>query len=209
MTPKPSSDPHRLRDEIAQAAARLIAEEGLDFATAKRKGARQIVGEGRIGGDWMPDNEHVEDAVREYQSLFQSDTQPQALAALRQVAVAWMRKLDAFDPYVTGGVLNGIAGSHSDIHLQLFCDSSKDVAIFLLNEGIDYQVSETAHFNGRGDVETFSFIVRAPAPLGRAPIHLSLYDPRDLRGALKADERGKSLRANLKGLTDRMDEEQK
>ena len=30
---------------IAQAAARMIAEDGADYATAKRKAARQVLGE--------------------------------------------------------------------------------------------------------------------------------------------------------------------
>ncbi|HMS04776.1 MAG TPA: hypothetical protein PKD73_03155, partial [Burkholderiaceae bacterium] len=54
-------------DEIAQAAARLVAEEGLDYAAAKRRALRDL---GLGPRTALPDNERVEDAVREYLALF-------------------------------------------------------------------------------------------------------------------------------------------
>lgn len=66
-------DPQRVREEIAIAAARMIAEDGLDYATAKRKAARQVVGDTRIEGAWLPDNDQIEDEIREYQALFQGE----------------------------------------------------------------------------------------------------------------------------------------
>ena len=81
MIRKSHFDPLRVREEIAIAAARLIAEDGLDYSTAKRKAARQVVGETRIGGEWLPDNDQIEDEIREYQALFQSDSQPAVLRA--------------------------------------------------------------------------------------------------------------------------------
>jgi hypothetical protein len=47
MSRRMPSDPIRLREEIAQAAARMIAEDGADYATAKRKAARQMLGDAR------------------------------------------------------------------------------------------------------------------------------------------------------------------
>ena len=44
-----------------------------------------------------------------------------------------MELLDVFDPHLTGAVLNGTAGRHSDICLQLFADSDKELEFFLLN----------------------------------------------------------------------------
>ena len=48
MSRRMPSDPARLREEIAQAAARMIAEDGADYATAKRKAARQVLGDIRV-----------------------------------------------------------------------------------------------------------------------------------------------------------------
>ncbi|RKP48556.1 UDP-N-acetylmuramate--alanine ligase [Pararobbsia silviterrae] len=196
MSRKPYLDPRRVRDEVAAVAARLIAEDGHDYATAKRKAARQILGDTRIAGEWLPDNEQIEEAIREYQALFQSDSQPRTLQALRGVALEWMHRLAEFQPYLVGAVLNGTANQHSDVHLQVFCDNAKDVAIFLLNAGIQYEVSETRHFNGRGQVETLSFAWHDPVVPERIWIHLALYDTDDLRGAVRADGRGRPMRAN-------------
>jgi hypothetical protein len=205
MVRKSHFDPQRVREEIAIAAARLIAEDGLDYSTAKRKAARQIVGETRVAGDWLPDNDQIEDEIREYQSLFMGDSQPALLRRLREIAIEWMQKLAAFNPYLTGAVLSGTAGEHSDIHLQTFSDNSKEVAIALLNANVPYDVSETRHFAGRGYVETLSFLWRVPD--GDAiGIHVALYDTDDLRGAVRADARGRLARASLQTVQALLDE---
>ena len=199
-------DPQRVREEIAIAAARMIAEDGLDYATAKRKAARQVVGETRIEGTWLPDNDQIEEEIREYQALFQSDSQPMVLRRLREIALEWMQRLEAFNPFLTGAVLNGTAGEHSDIHLQIFCDNAKDVAIWLLNANVQYDVSETRHFAARGLVETLSFMwrpSRAEEPVG---IHVALYNTDDLRGAVRADARGRLPRASAQALQALIDE---
>ncbi|RKP51153.1 UDP-N-acetylmuramate--alanine ligase [Trinickia fusca] len=199
MTRK-SVDPQRVREEIAIAAARLIAEEGLDYSSAKRKAARQVVGQARVAGEWLPDNDQIEEEIREYQSLFQSDSQPAVLRRLRAIALDWMKRLAPFNPYVTGAVLNGTAGEHSDIHLQVFCDNAKEVAIYLLNANVQYDVSETRHFGGRGAVETLSFLWRASRAEEPVGMHIALYDTDDLRGAVRADARGRAARANAETL---------
>ena len=54
-----------LKTAIAAAAARWIAEEGCDYATAKRRGAREVLGDaGGVGA--MPDNPLVESELRRY-----------------------------------------------------------------------------------------------------------------------------------------------
>lgn len=172
------------------AAARLIAEEGLDYSSAKRKAARQVVGQARVAGEWLPDNDEIEEEIREYQSLFQAESQPVVLRRLREIALDWMKRLAAFNPYLTGAVLNGTAGEHSDIYLQVFCDNPKEVAIHLLNANVQYEVSETRHFAGRGTVETLSFLARESrddAPIG---MHIALYDADDLRGAVRGRRPG-------------------
>ncbi|MGU7770880.1 UDP-N-acetylmuramate--alanine ligase [Burkholderia sp. MR1-5-21] len=200
MSRKPLVDPRRVREEIAQAAARLIAEDGLDYAGAKRKAARQLLGDSRVAGEWLPDNDLIEEELREYLALFQSDTQPDELRHLREVALDWMRRLADFNPYVTGAVLNGTANAHSDIYLQTFTDNPKDVAISLLNQNVQYDVSETRHFAGRGDVETLSFLWRAQRGADAVGIHVALYASDDLRGAVKADARGRLPRADAAAL---------
>ena len=103
-----------------------------------------------------------------------------------------MADLTPFNPHLTGAVLNGTAGEHSDIHLQLFTESPKDVEIDLLNRNINFDVSETSHFkNGRQPVETLSFMWRTVG------VHLAVYDRNDLRGAPKSTTAGRPERVNI------------
>lgn len=186
------SDTNSLRAEIAAVAARMIAEDGVDYSTAKRKAAKQILGDARMQGSVLPENAQIEEEVRQYNALFFSEMQPARLLHLRQLALQMMEQLQQFSPYLTGAVLNGTAGQHSDIHLQLFADSPKDVEIYLLNKNINFDVTEAAHFKKHQDrVETISFMWQ------KEGIHLVVYQPDDLRGALKKGREGQSDRANI------------
>jgi len=190
-----ASDRDQLRAEIAAAAARMIAEDGADYATAKKKAVKQILGNARVQGDYLPDNEQIEEEVRLYNELFLGDTQPARLLHLRRTALELMQELAQFNPWVTGAVLNGTAGEHSDIHLQLFTESAKDVEIFLLNKNVDFEVSETPHFRNRTEpVETVSFMWR------REGVHLTLYETDDIRGAVKSSATGRVHRTDMAGL---------
>lgn len=192
-----------LRAEIAAGAARLIAEDGADYGTAKRKSARQILGNGKIRGDMLPDNAQIEEEVRLYNELFLGESQPARLLHLRQLALQWMEELQRFRPYLTGAVQNGTASEHSDIHLQLFPDNAKEVAMFLLDKRISFDVSETAHFNGHSDpVETLSFLWRGEG------VHLTLYEADDLRGAGRSGSGKKIARSDLDAVRLSMNESQ-
>lgn len=162
--------------EIAAHAARLIAEEGLDYAGAKRKAARALAGDGADARALLPDNALVESELRRYLSTFAADTHPAQLTALRRLALQWMRQLEPFNPHLVGAVLNGTATEHSDIHLQLFTDSAKDVEIFLLNQGIEFDV-DAGEGTADGRFETLLLLARTtrgPLP-PRVGVHLDVY----------------------------------
>lgn len=195
MTANFPSDAQALRAEIAAAAARFIAEDGADYATAKRKASRQLLGDVRVRGDLLPDNAQIEEEVRQYQELFLGETQPARLRHLRETALQIMEELAGFRPFVTGAVLNGTAGEHSDIHLQLFTDNPKDVEIDLLNRNIDFDVSEAPHFRRPNvSVEIVSFFWKTEG------VHLALYHTDDLRGSLKPAAGRSRERADVKAL---------
>ena len=125
------------RSPVASLAARLMAEEGIgDYAVAKRKAASMLH---LPTGVRLPENSEIESELRAYLRLFQKDEQPKILADLRRIACDFMAIMHQFDPYLSGPVLDGTAGSESEIDIQLFTDSAKDIEIFLLNRGIDYR----------------------------------------------------------------------
>ena len=181
----PADHRHDLQTEIAAAAARLIAEDGCDYATAKRKAAAEIVGESGARRA-LPDNSAVEHELRRYLQTFDGDEHERRLAALRRLALDLMQRLARFNPHLVGAVLNGTATAHSNIHLHLFTDSAKDVEIHLMNEGVEFGVEEGG---GRGEpgsaVEDVQFLItsRHDALPRRAGVVLSVHDTDAIRVA--------------------------
>jgi len=189
--------------EIANAAARLIVDEGLDWGAAKQRAARDL-GLPRAA---LPDNDQLEDAVREYIAIFHADTQPQELRALRELAARWMQRLAEFRPHLTGAVWRGTATRLSNIHLQLFCDDSKAAEIALVNQGLDFDVAEGAGPRGRDGKPADWLLLDVPCPAlqERVTLCLTVLDFDDLRGALKPDARGRSERGDLGALQQLLD----
>src|SRR5437870_13832170 len=144
--PKESKFKQQMRARIAAAAARMMAEDGLDdFALAKRKAARQL---GAEDTRWLPKNEEIEVELRAYQSLYQGEEQRERIHYLRERALEAMRLLERFRPYLAGAVLRGTAGRYSDIDLQLFTDDGKAVELFLLSRNIEYGIFDPSHYRG-------------------------------------------------------------
>jgi hypothetical protein len=192
-----------LTAEIAATAARLIVEEGMEYGPAKRKAA-QALGRRSVRPAELPDNQAVEDEVREYIALFCADTQPAELAALRAVAAEWMQRLAAFRPHLTGAVWRGTATRLNNVHLQLFCDDSKAAELALIDLRVPFEVgSLNGPRNALVDVLSVSSMSRE---LGEpVTVLLSVLDHDDLRGALKPDPRGLTQRGDLAALQRRME----
>lgn len=179
--------------EIAAAAARMVVEEGLEYGPAKRRAVKQLGMNARTA---LPDNDTVEDAVRDYISLFCADTQPAELAALRRLALAWMERLAEFRPYLAGAVWHGTATRLSDIYLQLFCDDQKSAEIALIDNRVDYEARSVTGFNGE-PVEALSLSSLSPELGEQIGVHLLIYDHDDVRGALRRDAKGRVPRGDL------------
>src|SRR5437773_9523514 len=122
--PRRSSRRTDMRARIAAAAARLMGEDGIDdFTLAKRKAARQL---GAADTQSLPRNDEIEAELRAYRALYQAEDHPQLIGELRRIALDAMQALEQFSPYLTGPVLNGIAGPDAEIDLQLFPDRSEE-----------------------------------------------------------------------------------
>lgn len=179
-----------LTEEIAAAAARLVVEEGLEYGPAKRRAARNLGCTATRSAE-LPDNDAVEDEVRTYLALFHADTQPGELAALRAVALEWMERLAAFRPHLAGAVWRGTATRLSSVHLQLFCDDPKEAEIALINLGVRYDVGGVPGPRGQ-ETPVLSLSSRSAALGEPVTVHLTMLDHDDLRGALRADARGRA-----------------
>ena len=190
MPKKRSRRDSNLRRHLAYVAARLIAEEGMDYATAKSKAARQ---EGLSEANLLPDNQEIEEALREYQELYQKDEQPLVLRRLREVAVKVMRELDDFRPALVGSVLSGTAGAHSDVNLQLFTDDSKTLAMFLVNKRYRFEEGSRRVQRGGRMEEVPQFAIEVEDAI----VTLTVLDRDDERTRIRAEPGEPPLRARL------------
>ena len=169
-----------LRRHIAYIAARMIAEDGVaDYATAKQKAARQA---GLADANQLPDNSEIEEALREYQGLYQSEEQPARLRELRLIAVKVMREFEEFRPVLVGSVLNGTAGQHSDVNLQLYTDDAKALTMFLINRRYRFEENSKSVRRG-GRVED---VPQITLDVDDATVTLTVLDHDDERVAVRS-----------------------
>lgn len=129
-----------LRNAVAQEAARLMAEHGIqDFLVAKRKAAERY---GVFDRAFLPKNTEIEQALISHQRLFGGDRHEHSLHEQRRAAVEAMQLLAQFDPRLVGPVLTGSATAFTDIQLHVFSDSAEAVYMHLLDRRYEYEVFE-------------------------------------------------------------------
>jgi hypothetical protein len=180
----------RYRARIAQTAARLIAEHGLtDWSAAKRKACREL---GLADNEALPGNEEVEQALRDYNSLFRADTQTASLRRQRQGALAWMERLAAWRPVLIGGVAAGWATEYSDVRLELEAEDPKAVELALINAAIDYESGDA------GQLPPTQLI----AGRGERAVRLQIVTPQQRRNRPRRDEDARLTRDELQSLLD-------
>jgi hypothetical protein len=133
----------QLRQLVAQEAARMMAEDGIsDYGYAKKKAGKQL---GVVDANCLPSNAEIEEEIRLFHDIYNSDDQPEALRVLRQDALATMQIFARFNPHLTGSVLDGTAGQYAETNIHLFADSAKEVEIFLLNQQIPYDSNDKSY----------------------------------------------------------------
>jgi hypothetical protein len=129
-----------LRRALAQEAARIMSEQGIDdYGLAKRKAAERF---GATDIAVLPKNTEIEDALAEYQRLFGGARHGETLAAQRSAALSAMQMLADFEPRLVGPVLSGTATEHNDIQLHLFAEQPESITFKLMDLGIDHEVVE-------------------------------------------------------------------
>lgn len=179
----------RNRTRIAQAAARLIAEHGLsDWSAAKRKACREL---GLSEREALPANEEIEQALRDYNSLFQPEAQAASLHAQRMIALEWMERLALWRPLLVGGVAAGWATAHSDVRLELEAEDPKAVELGLINAGIEYTAAPPPGTPPG---------TRLHAGLGARAIRLDIVSPQQRRNRPRRNEEDRLSLADLRSL---------
>lgn len=179
----------RNRVRIAQAAARLIAEHGLtDWAAAKRKACREL---GLGDRESLPGNDEIEQALREYHSLFRRDEQTASLRVQRQAALPWMERLSMWNPVLVGGVAAGWATPHSEVRVEIEAEDPKAVELSLINAGVEYGV-----VSGRSSARSHAELRIEADP----PVRLIVVTPTQRRNRSRRDEEARLTFAELNAL---------
>ncbi|MGJ8669376.1 MAG: hypothetical protein ACSHXK_07815, partial [Oceanococcus sp.] len=128
-----------LRQELAQAAARIICEQGVkDYAVAKTRAAEQL---GQQRGP-LPRNSEVAESVMEYLRVFQNEEWLQRLRVLRETAIQAMQLTDCFDPRAVGAVVSGLATLRSTVSVHLYCPFDEALDFFLGDRNIPFDGDE-------------------------------------------------------------------
>jgi hypothetical protein len=140
MSKRQNPRAEQLRKALAQEAARIMSEQGIDdYGLAKRKAADRL---GASDIAVLPKNTEIEAALAAHQRLFEAHTHTSELSGLRRTALQAMRLLKRFDPRLVGPVLSGTASAHSEVNLHLFAEGAEPVALHLMEQGIPHRVAE-------------------------------------------------------------------
>ena len=101
----------RVRQTVAQEAARIIVEQGIrDYRVAKVKAAERL-GMNMRGA--LPRNAEIELAISNHPALFGGDSHADFLRSMREAALSAMELLNSFTPRLVGPVLQGTADENS------------------------------------------------------------------------------------------------
>ena len=130
----------QLRMALAQEAARIMTEQGIDdYRLAKRKAAERL---GATDIAVLPKNTEIEAALAAHHRLFEADRHASVLESARRTALQAMRLLQKFQPRLVGPVLSGTASAHSEVNLHLFAEGAESVALHLMEQSIPYEIVE-------------------------------------------------------------------
>jgi hypothetical protein len=194
----PSTQPNGLRFELASYAARLIAEEGWDYASARKKALTALLGKKNIHKSNWPSFEDILEQVRQYQSLYQNEEQTLKLQQLREICCQLMQSLQEFSPLVYGALVNGTASEFSAIHLLCFADDPKEIDYWLLNQNIRFDPVEVGAVQGKA-VDAVAFKWQDEI------VTVATLPTVQRRGLLKTQEKKALFRTDLNGLIQLME----
>ncbi len=198
MTRRSSAREDQLRRALAQEAARIMAEQGVeDFLLAKRKAAERLLVTNNSTA--LPTNAEIEAALLEHQRLFHAQDQQQRLQEQRRAALHLMRLLNDFTPRLVGSVLSGSATAHAEINLHVFVDQPEQVAVRLDEQGIEHRHAEKKFRDQHERIRSypsFKFVA------GRQPMEIVVFPVNGIRQAPSSPVDGKPMaRADVAEVT--------
>lgn len=193
MSRRSSPREDQLRLAVAQEAARLMAEHGIeDFLLAKRKAAERLL---ISDSATLPKNAEIEAALLERQRLFHGGQHQHQLHDMRRAALQAMRLLSDFKPRLVGSVLSGSATAHAEINLHVFAEYAEQVAMRLEENGI---IAQHAEKKFRYEAERYRSFPSFKFVAGQQAIEIVVFPIGGIRQAPNSPIDGKPMaRADL------------
>jgi hypothetical protein len=182
-----------LRQHIAQQAAKIISDHGInDFDSAKKKAAKML-GVSPAQQGVLPTHQEIQTELELLQRMFPSAPRETHVHTLRQKALRTMQILKPFQPRLVGMVLDGSATFHTPIHLHVVADTSEEVMIHFINLKIPYDSGEHKLTLSDKQVKQFPmfriYMADSPIEITVLPEDSLKYTPKGARATI--DEVGK------------------
>jgi hypothetical protein len=128
------------RSIVASRAAEIIMEEGVtDYLFAKKKAAKSL---GLLTSDNLPSNHEIDNALKEYQNIFQEQVDSETIVKIKKEVLNIMTLFKDFNPHLTGQLLEGLIPKFPKIQINLFTDNLKEVEYILLNKNIAFDIKD-------------------------------------------------------------------
>ena len=167
------------RSIVASRAAEIIMEEGVtDYLFAKKKAAKSL---GLLTSDNLPSNHEIDNALKEYQNIFQEQVDSETIVKIKKEALNIMTLFKDFNPHLTGQLLEGLIPKFPKIQINLFTDNLKEVEYILLNKNIAFDIKDKLYQDKLSKKKSTKTI---PAFILEGlwfPIELKVYFENDIR----------------------------
>ena len=183
------------RSIVATRAAEIIMEEGVtDYLFAKKKAAKSL---GLLTNDNLPSNQEIDNALKEYQNIFQEEVDSAIINKIKEEALNTMVLFEDFNPHLTGQLLEGLIPKFPKIQINLFTDNIKEVEYTLLNNNITFDVKDTIYQEKLSKKKSTKTIPAFILEGVWFPIELKVYFENDIRSKKNnlLSSKGKNIKA--------------
>lgn len=167
------------RVRIANRAAEIIMEEGItDYHFAKKKAAKYLSYQSL---DYLPSNDEIDDALKEYQKIYQVDIDPTLVDKIKNEALMIMEIFKSFNPHLVGQLIDGLIPKYPIIQINLYTDNMKEIEYLLLNNNIEFNLKDTNISEKRTKKKSLRNIPIIKIEGHWFPIELKILDENDFK----------------------------
>ena len=180
---------------VARRAAEVIMEEGItDYLFAKKKAAKSL---GLLTNDNLPSNQEIDNALKEYQNIFQEEVDSEIITKIQKEALNTMLLFEDFNPHLTGQLLEGLIPKFPKIQISLYTDNIKEVEYTLLNNNIAFDIKDTIYQEKLSKKKSNKTVPTFILEGGWFPIELKVYFENDIRSKKNniLSNKGKNIEA--------------